>query len=336
MMNRISFFAVILSGLIWVGCDSSNKNAEITSKKELPVITANVPVFNADSAYYFIQRQVEFGPRVPNTRPHIETGDFIISKLEGYGFEVQVQPFEATTFDNQNLYLRNIIGSYNKGVAKRILLAAHWDTRPYADKDDLDQDTPIDGANDGASGVGVLLEIARSISRGESKPQVGVDMIFFDGEDWGELNSGPRERPPANLDSWWCLGSQYWSKNKHEDGYSAYYGILFDMVGGKNAQFPIEGYSDKYAGKVTRKVWDWGNVLGYGDIFIYDVKPAITDDHKYVNEIGKIPMMDIVHYDNEYGYFGDFHHTQKDNLELIDKRTIEAAGNTVLHVLYHE
>ena len=108
------------------------------------------------------------------------------------------------------------------------------------------------------------------------------------------------------------------------------------MVGGKAAPFPLEGYSDQYAGKLTRKVWDWGNALGYGDKFVYDVKAAITDDHKFVNEIGKIPMMDIVHYEPGPEYFGDFHHTHKDNLELIDKSTLQAVGSTVLHVIYHE
>ena len=336
MRNRISFLILILAGLIFAECGSGDKTLEFSTKRELPVITANVPAFNADSAYHFIEVQVDNGPRVPNTRPHIETGDFIIARLQAYGFEVQTQPFQAVTFDSQELYLRNIIGSFNSTATKRILLAAHWDTRPYADKDENDADKPIDGANDGASGVGVLLEIARSINSSESKPQVGLDLIFFDGEDWGELNSGPRQRLPEDLNSWWCLGSQYWSKNKHITGYSAYYGILLDMVGGKNAQFPIEGYSDQYAGKVTRKVWDWANTLGYGDKFVYDVKAAITDDHKFVNEIGKIPMMNIVHYESGPGYFGDFHHTHKDNIELIDKNTLNAVGSTVLHVIYHE
>jgi hypothetical protein len=249
---------------------------------------------------------------------------------------VQTQPFQATTFDGQELYLRNIIASFNPNTTKRLLFATHWDTRPYADKDEENPDNPIDGANDGASGVGVLLEIARSVFLAPNKPAVGLDLIFFDGEDWGELDSGPRVRTPEDLDSWWCLGSQYWSKNKHRSGYSAYYGILLDMVGGKNAQFPIEGYSNDYAGKVTRKVWDWGNFLGYSNYFIYDLKAPITDDHKYVNEIGKIPMMDIVHYEPGSGYFGDFHHTHDDNMDLIDKNTLEAVGNTLMHVLYHE
>ena len=338
MKNKLLYIGLIAALFLagFIGCDSGDKDVEMAVEKKLPVITANVPIFNSDSAYKFLKTQVDFGPRVPNTRPHINTGDFIVNKLREYGFEVQEQPFQATTFDGNELFLRNIIGSYNSDASKRILLGAHWDTRPYADKDPEDPDSPIDGANDGASGVAVLLEIARAINTGESKPEVGIDIILFDGEDWGELNSGPRTRPGGDLDSWWCLGSQYWAKNKHKSGYSAYYGILLDMVGAANAQFPIEGYSDRYAGNVTRKVWDWANMLGYGDRFIYDKKQEITDDHKYVNEIAKIPMMNIVHYDQQNGFFGDFHHTHKDNIDLIDKSTLESVGRTVLHVLYHE
>jgi len=332
-MNKSIGITLLLIFFLF-GCDT-NKDAPIS---RLPEKRVEVPVFSADSAYYFVEKQVSFGPRVPNTLAHNNAGDYIIETLEGYGIEVQVQHFRAVSFDNKNLSLRNIIASFNPEKTKRILLAAHWDTRPYADKDEDEskRGDAIDGANDGASGVAVLLEIARVMSSFKNAPDVGVDMIFFDGEDWGFLNYESRPPTPAGLESWYCLGSQHWSKNKHKANYSAYYGILLDMVGAKGAMFPQEGTSMQYAPSVVKKVWDWGNALGHGNLFIYDRKQSITDDHQFVNSIGKIPMIDIVHWDESNGYFGDFHHTMKDNISIIDRNVLKGVGETILYVLYHE
>jgi len=331
-----SRYFITVSIAFWLGACNTNKT-EVAEPK-LPVKTVDVPDFNADSAYYFVRKQVEFGPRVPNTPEHRRTGDYLVGKLKSYGAEVIEQTFEATSFDDNKLYLRNIIASFYPDKTKRILLAAHWDTRPFADKDEdkSRRNEPIDGANDGASGVAVLLEIARTISESNMDPQIGIDILLFDGEDWGELNYESRKVTPSGLDSWYCLGSQYWSNNKHKPNYSAYYGILLDMVGAKNAQFAMEGLSRQYAGRVAKNIWDWGNAIGYGNLFIYDKKSAIIDDHKYVNEDAKIPMVDIVHYDNENGYFGDFHHSHKDNIDIIDKNVLRGVGETLLYVLYHE
>ncbi|GAA0891571.1 M28 family peptidase [Fulvivirga kasyanovii] len=308
-------------------------------KKETQVVeeekTVQVPNFNPDSAYQFIKHQVDFGPRVPNTPAHRQAGEYFISKFESYGAKVQTQDFEATTFDNHTLNLRNIIASFYPEKSKRILLAAHWDSRPYADKDVERPNEPIAGANDGASGVGVLLEVARVLSE-SNPPDVGVDIILFDGEDWGELHNGQSIELPGNLDSWWCLGSQYWSKNKHDKGYSAYYGILFDMVGAKGAQFPMEESSMYYARSIVEKVWSRAEKLGFSNYFIRKQPGGITDDHVFVNQYAKIPMIDIVHYDPANGYFGDFHHSHKDDMEIISKETLEAVGQTTMGVIYYE
>ncbi len=192
--------------------------------------------FNADSAYFFVEQQVKFGPRVPGTKSHQQAADFFINRFKKYGATVTIQDFDATTWDNQKVQLKNIIASYNQQAQKRILLAAHWDTRPYADKDEEKKDAPFDGANDGASGAGVLVEVARVLSK-SSLPTVGVDLILFDGEDWGEkINETSKLTLPEGYESWWCLGSQYWSKHKHQKNYTAYYGILLDMVGSKHAR----------------------------------------------------------------------------------------------------
>ncbi|MEQ9414418.1 MAG: M28 family peptidase, partial [Cyclobacteriaceae bacterium] len=224
---------MVLIIFLW-GCSGGNTKS---SEKSKPTRVVNVPVFNADSAYTFVKQQVDFGPRVPNSKPHKEASDFLIDKLKGFGATVTTQEFTAPSYYGQQLQLRNIIASFGVEKQKRILLAAHWDTRPFADKDPDNPTGLMDGANDGASGVGVLLEMARQF-KGDTSLQVGVDIIFFDGEDWGEPETDQGQRkPPGDWDSWWCMGSQYWSRNKHKSNYSAYYGVLLDMVGAKKSQF---------------------------------------------------------------------------------------------------
>ncbi|MFN3839604.1 MAG: M28 family peptidase [Cyclobacteriaceae bacterium] len=322
-------------------CKPEKDNNTVVSEKPLKSVT--VPLFNGDSAFHFVEKQVGFGPRIPNTKAHKLAGDFFIALFKQYGATVTVQDFTATTYDNQKLVLRNIIASFYPDKTKRILLAAHWDTRPFSDKDEEKPKGFYDGANDGGSGVGVLLEIARVLSVSHS-PDVGVDMILFDGEDWGfdqataeTLYGKATDFPlPKNLHSWWCLGSQYWSKNKHKPNYTAYFGILLDMVGGKNSVFVKEGYSMEYAPGIVNKVWATASRLGYSHVFINKTEGAITDDHVFVNELAKIPMINIISYDPELGFFGDFHHTRKDNMEIISKEKLQMVGSTLLHVIYYE
>jgi glutaminyl-peptide cyclotransferase len=326
--------ALLIVGLANCGGDKKERARAIEAEEDEKII--DVPDFNADSSYAFIQQQVDFGPRVPNTEAHRKTANFLKKKLEEYGAEVTAQEFTAVTFDNNELQLQNIIASFFPEKQKRILLTAHWDTRPFADKDEERKYEPIEGANDGGSGVGVLLEIARVLGTANLKPGVGIDIILFDGEDWGPPEGANIPDPKGFYRSWWALGSQYWSKNKHEPGYSAFYGILLDMVGAKNATFYQEGISREYAPSVVRKVWQRAEKLGYGHVFIDRKAPAITDDHVFINVNAQIPTIDIVHYDPKYGYFGDYHHTHKDNMDLISRSTLEAVGETVLHTVYYE
>jgi glutaminyl-peptide cyclotransferase len=330
---RLTLIALFITFLL-AGCTDNRKSKNTVP--EMPVRRIDIPAFNADSAFFFVEKQVLFGPRIPNTKAHYQTGEYLIRTLKKYGAKVSTQEFESRSFDGQNLSLRNIIASYAPEKKKRILLAAHWDTRPFADKDAESKESKFDGANDGASGVGVLIEIARILGQ-EKKPDVGVDIIFFDGEDWGEKNGTQDRVPlPQDLEEWWCLGSQYWSKNKHVANYSAYYGILLDMVGAANAQFHKEGYSMEFAPGITDKVWSRADQLGYSHIFVPSRQEAIMDDHYFVNTKAKIPMIDIVHFQPGIGYFGDFHHSKKDNMKLIDRKILKAVGETVLAVVYHE
>ncbi|MEM7548761.1 MAG: M28 family peptidase [Bacteroidota bacterium] len=335
--GKLSRPIILFLSVIIVSCSDTKKESSGTSKtlKNEASLNLEVPKFNEDSAYNYLASQVSFGPRIPNTRAHTDCGDYLLSKLESFGVKVEEQQFKEEAFDGTLLYLRNIIGSINPSASKRILLAAHWDTRPFSDKDEDDPRGTFDGANDGASGVAVLLEIARIISQ-DSLQNIGLDFIFFDGEDYGEPHNNSNSLPLKNgLKSWWCLGSQYWSNNKHQKNYNAFYGILLDMVGAKGATFYKEGYSMANAPSVVNKVWKTAQALGYGSYFVNSNTGQITDDHVFVNEIGKIPMIDIIDYKSDTFFF-EHHHTQKDDLDYISEETLKAVGQTVLQVIYQE
>ncbi|CAN5624603.1 M28 family peptidase [soil metagenome] len=326
-MFRLVFLLLFLA--ILISCGKKEKPQETLER------IVKVPLFNGDSAFRFTEKQIKFGPRIPNTPAHRETGDYFISALKSYGAATIVQEFEAITFDGKKLFLRNIIASYFPEKQKRILIAAHWDTRPFADRDKEKPDSKFDGANDGASGAALLLEIARTLSN-NTPPDVGVDLIFFDGEDWGEKELSTRIQPPQGQASWWCLGSQYWSKHKHKPNYSAYYGIVVDMVGAEGSHFFQEGYSLEYAPKIVDKVWGTASRLGYSSLFVRQKGGGAEDDHVYLNELAKIPTIDIISFEPQTGSFGDFHHTTKDNLSIISKQTLGAVGTVLLNVIYYE
>ena len=321
--------------LFLASCGSDREKKQSPDANQLPA-NVDVPAFNSDSAYYFVKKQVEFGPRIPNTAAHREAADYFVTTLIRYGAHLSVQEFQAKTFDGKTLNLKNIIAAFNPSASKRILLGAHWDTRPFADKDDENPASTFQGANDGASGVGVLLEVARVLSTSDL-PEVGVDIILFDGEDWGEREGEQKTHPlPDGLQEWWCLGSQHWSRNKHKAGYSAFYGILLDMVGAQNAQFHREGYSMEFAPSIVDKVWDHAQRLGYSHVFIRKTQEGVIDDHVFVNTLARIPMINIVHFEPGIGYFGTFHHTQEDNLKLISKDMLGIVGTVVLNTVYYE
>lgn len=291
------------------------------------------PDFNADSAYYFVDKQVSFGSRVPNSEAHKLCGDFLVSQLQSFGAKVFEQKTDLKAFDGTVLHARNIIGSFNSEKSERVLLFAHWDTRPFSDQDpDVKKHhTPVQGANDGASGVGVLLEVARLLKA--KSPDLGVDIIFFDAEDYGT----PYFADNADAGEWWCLGSQYWSKNPHVPGYKARFGILLDMVGAPDAAFLKEAMSRKYAAGVVEKVWGAARDLGYGKYFVDKNGGGITDDHIPVNENRGVPSIDIIHYDsNTDSGFGWYWHTSKDDMNNISKETLKAVGQTILEVVYKE
>lgn len=294
-------------------------------------IQLQAPDFNVDSAFYFVKLQTDFGPRVPNSLAHQECLQQLFSLLQTYCDTVYLQNFEAFAYDKSVLKSTNLIGVFNFTAKRRILLGAHWDSRPFADydPDPKMRDKPIDGANDGASGVGVLLEIARQLKI--KNPLIGVDIIFFDSEDYGTPAS-------ENLEGdWWGLGAQYWAKSAFKQNYHADFGILLDMVGGRDATFYHEGFSSFYAPEVISKVWSKAYQLGHGSYFINEGANPIIDDHYYVNKFAHIKMINIIHQDKKSSTgFTSTWHTQADNISNIDKQTLKVVGETVLAVIYDE
>ena len=333
-MSHLKHLLFLSITLFLFSCSGEETTTKVEKKRKKPVITyIKAPEFNADSSYHYIQKQVDFGYRVPNSPAHLACGDWLVSELEKYGAVVTQQTFKKKAYNLEVLELRNVIGSFNLEAKKRILLAAHWDTRHIADRGNENTDKPFDGANDGGSGVGVLLEIARQISI--SKPKVGIDVIFFDGEDYGQ----PENSTFPSMEDSWCFGSQYWSNNKHIPNYTAHYGILLDMVGASGARFAKEGVSMYFARNQTNHIWNTAQRIGYGNFFWDHNSPEITDDHLYVNRDAKIPMVDIIEYNPnpiKGGYFGNYHHTHDDNMGIIDRMTLKAVGQTVMEVIYNE
>jgi hypothetical protein len=328
--SRIALFLLLVFAL--TGAYFVWKPAAEVSATEVNLV--ETPDFKADSAYHYIAQQVAFGPRIPGSEASQNTLQFLVAKLKSYGWTVTEQPFTAFRYDGKKLQGTNIIAQFQPAVAKRILLAAHWDARSIADKDSVRKNEPIDAANDGASGVGVLLEIARNLHEAKNKPAVGVDIVLFDLEDHGEPDDYTGEHKPNS----WALGSQHWAANLVPANYKAYYGILLDMVGGKGAMFPHEGSSMQYAPGIVRSVWATAADLGYSNLFVDQDAFGISDDHTAVNEIAKIQMIDIIDLRASNGgfEFGSFHHTHADNLANIDKSTLKAVGQTLLQVLYRE
>lgn len=323
--------AIVWATLAGALCCCGGRSA--TSAKETAPQTAAPqasPAFSADSAMAHIRAQVAFGPRVPGTKAHSDAVDYIVARLRQYGVDtVMTQRATVNGPDGSAVPVVNIIGRIGADRRRRILLAAHYDSRPWADNDPdpANHARPVDGANDGASGVAVLLEIARMAAA--ERPDAGVDIVMFDAEDMGLEG-------PGNDDTW-CLGSQYWAANlPYSAAERPAYGILLDMVGDSRACFRKEYLSERFAPQVNQRVWHTAARLGYGEIFADGQGGAVTDDHLPVNRAG-IPCIDIIDCVNPAtGGFPLSWHTVDDTPAHISTRTLKAVGQTVAEVLYSE
>lgn len=322
---------ILFIGVLILALSSCKQDPPAVVKDPPPATKkVKVPPFSGENAFALVEKQLSFGVREPGTAGHEQCKDWMISYLEELGLKVHVQEFKADRYDGKKLKGYNIIAQANPEIKKRVLLAAHWDTRFMAEKDpNKDKiNEAIMGADDGATGIAALLEIAKIVT--ENPIDLGVDFLLLDLEDQGDSTPG------KGVDSW-ALGAQHWSKNKVPSGYSAKYGILLDMIGAKHAAFGREGYSIQYAMGTLNKIWDLAQKMGYGDLFQNYNSGAIADDHYYINRIAKIPMVDIINrpMKTESG-FGDYHHTHEDNIDVIDPRTLRVVGQVVTAVLYRE
>lgn len=332
-MKVYSVLTLLIIGMC--ACHSS-KESQQSGTHERDTISTEVrhsaSAFSADSAYRFVQEQVAYGPRVPNTPGHVQCGDYLYRKLEGYGFRMFDQRAELKAYDGTILHARNIIAVHNPQAKKRILLFAHWDTRHVSDKEPCEEEyhKPVLGADDGGSGTAVLLEVARQLKDSPMK-SIGIDIILFDAEDYGVPQDVNYE---GNSENTWALGTQYWVRHPHVQGYRPQMGILLDMVGAEGAKFYREYFSQEYAGKQVSMIWQMAQKLGYGKFFVNDVGGGITDDHVFVIKGLGIPCVDIINYDptTENG-FGLHWHTQQDNMDIISKKTLRAVGETLWLVL---
>ncbi len=320
--------------LIATACGGNKKAASSTDTTESQQPVG--PSFDADSAYAFCAKQCDFGPRIMNSEAHDRCGEWIAAKFRQYGMTVTEQKATLNGYDGTPLKSTNIIASYRPELTTRILVCAHWDSRPWADNDpdSANWRKPVMGANDGASGVAVMLELARLISAGKEKPTVGIDFVCFDAEDWGT----PRWSGQPDSESSWALGANHWAENPHKPGYEARFGVLLDMVGGQGAQFWQEGLSKQYAQGVLDKVWAAANTVGYGSFFPDKEGGMVTDDHVPVNEKAKIPTIDVIAFypDCQQSSFGPTWHTVNDDMQHIDKSTLKAVGQTMVQVVYGE
>lgn len=331
--------AVLAIGGLHYYKNADSKVQNIEETEEVAKVNPVGPSFNADSAYAFTKEQCDFGPRDMNSRGHDLCGEWIVSKFKEYGCKVTTQTATLAGYDGTKLRSRNIMASINPEATTRILLCAHWDSRPWADNDpdSANWRKPILAANDAASGVAVMLELARIIGKSKDEKafnkQLGIDFVCFDAEDWGT----PQWADVADNADSWALGAQYWSKNLPQ-GYEARYGILLDMVGGVGAKFYREGMSMQYAPEIVKKVWRAAREVGFGSYFPKEDGGVITDDHVPVNQFAKIPTIDIIPYyaDCQQSSFGPTWHTLADNMENIDKNTLKAVGQTLVQVIYKE
>ena len=301
--------------------------------------------FVADSAYVYIQEQVDFGPRVPGTSSHQQCGDWLKAVLGRFGAQVMEQTGYEINYAGDNQYIRNIVAYIPGNHPSTVLLCAHWDSRPWSDEEENYEDryAPVLGANDGASGVGVILEIVRqwsTITKMEAYAGCvpALQIVFFDCEDMGT----PSHYTQKQREHTWCLGSQLWSK-KYKQSILDHsptqpkiqYGILLDMVGDPSATFPREYYSMLYASSYVEQIWRTAISLGYGRYFMgtaaQNTAFSIVDDHYYVNTVAGIPCVDVIDYStNSETGFPEWWHTQHDDMRNINKQTLQAVGETVI------
>jgi glutaminyl-peptide cyclotransferase len=318
-MSRFSL--LLMLAVVAAGCSQDQPRANssahsTTARNTMPAI----PEFSGSRAFDLLLKQTSLGPRNPESAGHRNCLQFLLSSLQSTAEEVRTQEFIHTGYGGEKLHLTNIIASFRPAAVSRILLCAHWDTRPRAERDEdkTKQHLPILGANDGASGVAVLLEIAAVLKA--TPPPVGVDIVLFDGEDYGK--EGDIDR--------YLLGSRHFARNR-PTSYAPAYGILLDMVGDANLEIPKEQHSLRSAPDVMNTVWRTARELGITQ-FSDEIGDEILDDHVPLNEVGikTVDLIDFAYPDASHRYW----HTHNDTPEHCSAESLGAVGTVLTHVIY--
>ncbi len=312
MKPWMALIAVVVMPLAAAACDAGDSGGSIAT------VRVERPSFNADRAFQDLERQVAFGPRIPGSAGHAEQLEWLETQLRALADTVFLDPFEWVTSEGDELDLTNVIARFGPADGSRMLLLTHWDTRPKADQSSEadDRERPVPGANDGASGTAILLELARMFN--EQPPPGGVELLFSDGEDYG----------PSTNDMF--LGAKHYVAGIGSENPPAF-GILLDMVGDADPSFPVEAYSLEGAGQVVQRVWSIAADLGYRRFFPMDQTSRVVDEHIEFIDAG-IPVADII--DFRYGPAHGFWHTPRDVPENTSAQTLQMVGDVVAEVVY--
>lgn len=303
----------ILFFCLFVGCKGDAKSGSAAQQGETARTDGGSTStgFDGNAAYNYAKTQFDFGPRVPGTPAAKKAGDWIIQQMRARADTVIVQSFTYTTADGKKLPLRNILARFRPDLSERVLYMTHWDSRPVSESasTDAERKLPVPGANDGASGVGLFVALADALKK--TKPNVGVDLLFTDGEDYGQFG-------PPEVDV--LIGSKYFASHLPSPGYKPLYGILFDMIGDKDLRIPYEMNSFQQAPEVVARVWQTAADLGYASTFVQESGGLITDDHIPLLNAG-LRVIDVI--DLTYAP----HHTPQDTMDKISPRSLAIVGD---------
>ena len=266
--------------------------------------------FDGESALRYAKAQVDFGPRVPGTESAKRAGDWIVAEMKQRADTVIVQEWTHITQDGKHLPMRNILARFNPSATERILYVTHWDTRPISDRseDPAERQVPVPGANDGASGVGLFIALGDALKKNPTT--TGVDLLFVDGEDYGEF-----DEKLADV----LIGSTYFAKNLPDSSYRPLFGVLWDMIGDRDLTFRKEGYSLQRAPEVVDRVWAKAAELGHDRVFLEAEQGPVTDDHLPLLEAG-LRVIDVIDLD-----YPD-HHRPSDTIDKISARSLSIVG----------
>ncbi len=312
--------------ILVLGCGRT-ENRQKTESTQQQIPTMPVPAFSGSQAFEYLRQQCAFGPRNPGSRAHEQCLNFLTQQLQFCTGAVTRQNFPHTGYEHEPYTMTNVIATFNAPAAKRILIAAHWDSRPRSDRETSKAliEKPVPGANDGASGVAVLLELARIMKN--NPPPIGVDLVLFDGEDFGKS---------GDLDNYF-LGSRYFAASR-PPGFNPRFGILLDMIGDRALQLPKEGFSVQYAPDVVQLVWDTARELGL-PAFTDAVGPMVEDDHVPMNNAG-IRMIDIIDSEliggNTASPERNYWHTQRDTPDRCSAQSLETVGTLLATIIYNK